>query len=148
MKKLFLLPFALCVFILSSCKKDPVTYKVGQQALGGVVIKTDASGEHGLVAANKDQIAVNSGKNYEKSLEIVNSYNEGGSGWRMPNKDELIQIYNMKSSLGSFESWYYWSSTKVGESIQNYTVNFNNGNCTGNCSVGNYNFCSRAVKDF
>ena len=148
MTKNLLLLFVSGLFILSSCKKDPITYKVGQEALGGVVVKTDASGEHGLVAAKTDQLSVNPGKNYEKSLEVVNAYNEGGAGWRMPTKDELITIYNNKSSLGTFNSWYYWSSTKVDGSIYNYTVNFKDGKCVGNCSVGNYSFCSRAVKDF
>ena len=144
----FLLFFVLGLFTLSSCKKDPKTFKIGDENLGGVVIQTDGSGEHGLVAAKSDQLAVNPGKNYAQSEAVVSNYTEGGSGWRMPSKDELVLIYNNKSKLGSFNSWYYWSSTKVDGGINHFTVNFNNGECKGNCSVGNYSFCSRAVKDF
>ncbi len=144
----FLLFFVLGVFAFSSCKKAAKTYKVGDENLGGVVIQTDASGEHGLVAAKADQLAINPGKNYAQSEEVVNKYGEGGNGWRMPSRDELVLIYNNKSKLGKFNTWFYWSSTKVDGGIYHYTVNFNNGECKGNCSIGNYSFCSRAVKDF
>ena len=57
MKKTTLL-FLSTLFALAACKKGnkTVTYELGQNCLGGIVIKLDASKEHGLVAALSDQV--------------------------------------------------------------------------------------------
>lgn len=43
---------------LSACKKDnkKLTYELGQNCLGGIVIQLDATKQHGLVAALTDQV--------------------------------------------------------------------------------------------
>ena len=34
----------------------------------------------------------------------------GKTGWRLPTKEELSEIYQ---SVNDFEEWYYWSSTEI-----------------------------------
>lgn len=146
MKTIIMLSLAVSALVLSSCNKHRApTYEVGQEAFGGIVIKLDASGEHGVVVAKADQVTISTGNNYSESAAIVNMYSEGGSGWRIPSKEELLAIYSMKASLGTFQPWHYWSSTKNGS--QNFTVHFGTGSSNCYCN-GNSNFCSRAVKDF
>ncbi|MBM3425287.1 MAG: DUF1566 domain-containing protein [Bacteroidetes bacterium] len=146
MKTIIMLSLAVSALVLSSCNKHRTpTYEVGQEAFGGIVIKLDASGEHGVVVAKTDQVTISTGNNYSESAAIVNMYSEGGSGWRIPSKEELLAIYSMKASLGTFQPWHYWSSTKNGS--KNFTVHFGTGSSNCYCN-GNANFCSRAVKDF
>lgn len=132
-----------------SCKKinRPETFVLGQEAFGGVVIQIDANGTHGLVASKTDQVISTAGNNYQESLPIVSAYSEGGTGWRIPTKDELDVLYSMKSELGGLRNWYYWSSTKNGSypwakqcgTNSNYPSNFK-------CPSNSFNV--RAVKDF
>ena len=35
-----------------------------------------------------------------------------GSGWRLPNKDELNTLYQNKDKIGGFADVFYWSSTE------------------------------------
>ena len=141
-----MLSLAIALTLLFSCAKHrQPTYEVGQEAFGGIVLKLDASGEHGVVVAKEDQVTISTGNNFSESSAIVTAYAEGGKGWRLPTKDELLAIYSMKASLGSFQPWHYWSSTKNGS--QNFTVHFGTGASNCYCN-GNSNFCSRAVKDF
>ena len=103
MKTNIMLCLAVSAAVLLSCNKHrQPTYEVGQEAFGGVVIKLDASGEHGVVVAKEDQVTISTGNNYSESVSIVSSYDEGGAGWRLPSKDELLAIYSMKASLGTF----------------------------------------------
>ena len=146
MKTNIMLSLAVAATLLFSCAKHrQPTYEVGQEAFGGIVLKLDASGEHGVVVAKEDQVTISTGNNFSESSAIVTAYAEGGKGWRLPTKDELLAIYSMKASLGSFQPWHYWSSTKNGS--QNFTVHFGTGASNCYCN-GNSNFCSRAVKDF
>ena len=141
-----MLSLAVAATLLFSCAKHrQPTYEVGQEAFGGIVLKLDASGEHGVVVAKEDQVTISTGNNFSESSAIVTAYAEGGKGWRLPTKDELLAIYSMKASLGTFQPWHYWSSTKNGS--QNFTVHFGTGASNCYCN-GNSNFCSRAVKDF
>lgn len=137
---------AILFLALTSCSKhrNP-TYEIGQEAFGGIVIKIDATKQHGLVVAKENQVSSNSGNNYNESSVIVSNYASGGTGWRLPSKDELLELYAMKSSIGGFTAVRYWSSTPGGAG--RYTVHFNTGVCQGLC-VNNSSFCSRAVKDF
>ena len=79
-----------------------------------------------------------------------NSTKEGKSDWRLPSKDELVTMYNNKSSLQNtagftaFVSSYYWSST-VYSSGAHWIVLFYNGTTT-NCG-GTYSRYVRCVRD-
>lgn len=147
MKPIFLAGIALTISLLCACKKQvqPTTYEIGQEAFGGIVVKTDATKEHGLVVAKENQVAYGSGNIYSESVTIVENYAAGGTGWRIPTKDELLALYSMKSSIGGFTAVRYWSSTPGG--VGRYTVHFGSGVCEGLCMF-NSSFCSRAVKDF
>ena len=51
---------------------------------------------------------------------------EGLSGWKMPTRDELVQMYADRNSIGGFNTsfGYYWSATSCNGG--HYTVNFGN----------------------
>ena len=52
MKTNIMLSLAVAATLLFSCAKHrQPTYEVGQEAFGGIVLKLDASGEHGVVDA-------------------------------------------------------------------------------------------------
>ncbi len=46
--------------------------------------------------------------------------------WRLPTKDELLQMYEDRNSIGGFGTSYYWSSTSL-SSDQHYEVDFYRG---------------------
>ena len=49
-----------------------------------------------------------------------------GSGWRLPNEDELNTLYQNKDKIGGFANNLYWSSTGV-VSYYAWFQNFNDG---------------------
>ncbi|KKB49377.1 BACON domain-containing protein [Parabacteroides gordonii] len=75
---------------------------------------------------------------------------EGKSDWYLPSKDQLLTMYNNKSSLQNtagftpFVSDYYWSST-VSSSGYHWVVAFGNGSTTNNYDTSN-NYV-RCVRD-
>ena len=79
-----------------------------------------------------------------------NSTKEGKSDWRLPSKDELVTMYNNKSSLQNtagftaFVSYYYWSST-VDSSGNRWIVYFGSGGIGYNVDTGSWYV--RCVRD-
>ncbi|MCX6192371.1 MAG: hypothetical protein NT109_08830 [Flavobacteriia bacterium] len=133
----------------ASCNKAnrPISYSVGEEAYGGIVIKVSDGGLHGLVVAKVDQVLSTDYLDYDESLELIATYSEGGTAWRLPNKEELELIYTKKASLGTFRNWYYWSSTKNGNFP--WACQFGvNAAYPSNFKCPNNGFNSRAVKDF
>lgn len=51
---------------------------------------------------------------------------ELGAGWRLPTKDELLEIYKNKDKLGSFASDVYWNSYEK-DAFNAGVVQFSNG---------------------
>lgn len=51
----------------------------------------------------------------------------GYSDWRLPTKDELLQMYADRESIGGFNTGYWWSGTSA-SSDRHYSVYFYNGN--------------------
>lgn len=49
------------------------------------------------------------------------------SDWRLPTKDELIQMYMERISIGGFSTQSYWSSTNGEQDDYHYWVSFYNG---------------------
>ena len=76
---------------------------------------------------------------------------EGKSDWYLPSKDQLLTMYNNKSSLQNtagftpFVSGWYWSST-VYSSGTHWVVYFDNGS-TGSSNGGTSNYYVRCVRD-
>ena len=48
-----------------------------------------------------------------KQIEWLNSIKYKGYGnWRLPDKEELSELYEQRSIIGGFSSSYYWSRTE------------------------------------
>ncbi len=112
-KKLFIYPIAITLIFLS-CNKEvdspgansEVTYELGQEHAGGIIIELDATNEHGLVVAKVDQVVYVEKLNWSNSQAQLEAYENGGSGWCLPTQAELELIYNNRSafSLTGFEN--------------------------------------------
>lgn len=144
--------FVCSLFFLFSCKKNnqTPTYELGQNCLGGIVIKLDAAKEHGVVAATSDQVTYAEHLNWSQSKAACEAYSEGGTGWRLPTQEELELMYTQKSTIGGFQSRDYWSST-LGGNNNAWSKYFGQpgGITTSNWKqLSNCTLCSRAVKDF
>lgn len=112
---------------------------IGGHYGGGIIFWVDLSGEHGLVAATKDQSA---GSNWDDAFIICSKYRgEGGDDdyylpsmkvlskyqdWYLPLKEELNLLYQQKSVVGGFEDYSYWSSTEYGSDYA-WNQDFGNG---------------------
>lgn len=81
--------------------------------------------------------------NWERAMNFASSRSLGDdSGWRLPNKDELLGLYRSScKSMMQVESSCYWSSTtkKFSDPIA-WRVDFSNGNMdrhdkSGSCYV-------------
>ena len=87
-------------------------------------------------------VSWNEANSYCNGLSIY-----GLSGWRLPTKDELLQMYAERTSIGGFDCSYlgtpYWSSTLAPDNYHYYYVFFSDGDIwyyhgTYNC---NYTDC-------
>ncbi len=103
--------------------KTPPKFTLGQQHQGGIIIFINASGEHGLVTALKEE-----GKsNWAAAQRRCASYKVAGfTDWRLPTRDELGVIYDNRKHLGTYTKGIYWSGTEDGKDIA-WGVNFING---------------------
>jgi len=88
------------------------TLVIGDKYGGGKVAFLDATGQHGLIAAEadlpgEDKYSWDAAKKACKELR-ENGYND----WYLPSKKELNQLYLNRSAVGGFASGVYWSSTE------------------------------------
>ena len=70
---------------------------------------------------------------WSSANSYCNNYSiDGITGWKLPTKDELVQMYSMRNSIGGFNMTYgiyysnYWSSTEY-NLYNHYGVSFYNG---------------------
>jgi hypothetical protein len=88
-----------------------------------------------------------------KSTEIVSNWDDarlycfalnidGKTGWRLPTKEELNEIYESKND---FVGLYYWSSTEINNYLA-WSQSFSNGD-QGNSSKYYGSVYVRAIRD-
>ena len=80
--------------------------------------------------------------------EAKRACNELGSGWRLPTKQELLEIYEKlhEKGQGNFKAATYWSSSEIGANDA-WTFTFTNGGANGDYGKA-YAFYVRAVRAF
>ena len=60
----------------------------------------------------------------------------GYTDWRLPNKEELMTLYNNRDAIGGFTNVYYWSSST--SSYGHYLISFADGYINNNYSFTGY----------
>ncbi len=104
-------PVQLAVRQQSAASK---TLTIGDRYGGGKVAFLDATGEHGLIAAEAD-LPGEDKYNWNAAKKACSDLRENGySDWYLPSKEELNQLYLNRSAVGGFGSGVYWSSTEGG----------------------------------
>jgi hypothetical protein len=142
--------FILCVcsisIILGQNSDTAITIKIGDEYQGGIVFYVDDSGQHGLIAAPKDQTTdkIKWGRNGETGAL---SPTDGQS-----NTEKIVSYYKLKGkgleksaahlcddlSLGGYTDWYL---PAINELVQLHKENL----IVGNFLVGDY--CSSTEQD-
>ncbi|TVR77317.1 MAG: hypothetical protein EA412_11350 [Chitinophagaceae bacterium] len=145
-----LLVIILITFTITSCNKNRV--EVGDEHLGGIVIVVDDKGKNGVIAAKKDQMERSGVDDWRKAKDFCAAYDLGGPGWRLPTKEELIIMKDMRNIIGGFKNEVYWSGTLNEDGTRAFTQNFKPNQ--GFFIVSDWKnintcfYCARAVKDF
>ena len=102
-------------------------YKLGQAYGGGLIAYIDHSGMHGLIAAEKDLGFLN----HDAAMKKASKYTAGNNhDWRLPAKEELVAIYQMRNQLGVDTHGSYWSSTADKDNLI-WSINMSDGKPVG-----------------
>jgi hypothetical protein len=104
---------------------------------GGIVFYIDGTGAHGLEAIVADEPN-------DMTWDAARTTNFG-SGWRLPTKDELNQLYLQKAVVGGFATNGYWSSTEYNSDYA-WAQDFSSG--YQGCSSKSFTYRVRAVRAF
>jgi len=142
-------PFSATAQPVENAVTPSDSFTIGQHYGGGIIFWIDASGEHGLIAAEFDQgfnwwgdrfylvtgatstavgtgfantrkIIRTQGRRYTYAALLCANYRGGGfADWFLPSKDELFLLYEEKDVVGGFIRGAYWSSS---ESEVDHTV--------------------------
>jgi hypothetical protein len=135
---------------------DTPTYSIGETGpAGGIVFYTTDRGRHGLEAApanspdsvwgcygssiagtstdigtgaaNTAAIVAGCVSGEVTAAEVANAYELNGfADWFLPSKGELNLLYLQKDVVGSFASFYYWSSSESNSFVA-WDQNFGDG---------------------
>jgi hypothetical protein len=114
-------------------KNKPKQLKIGEHYGGGIIFDLDESREHGLISAFKD---LDTMATWYNSFQACKRYNAGGfHDWYLPDKQEIIKLYNKKDIVknfssdcvpGNFGNCSYWSSSEM-NSADAWNLYFTNG---------------------
>jgi hypothetical protein len=86
-------------------------YTLGQPLFGGYIVYLDATGEHGLIAPDYNDVDQN-GFNWFNAVSYCSAYTNGGySDWRMGNLTEMLSIDLNQAFIPNFVPNVYWTST-------------------------------------
>jgi len=133
---------------------------VGDFAHGGVVIKLDKTGEHGVVCDIKDCGGQGKEMNYNYlSGCIVNlPKKKGYKSWRIPRWDELVLIYKHRHLINTtalankgqeFGGQFYWSTKEQYDNITyHYIIMLRGGEMLSKTVHISKEHSLRAVRDF
>jgi hypothetical protein len=130
--------------------EEEIVLALGDVYEGGIIYYLDNTGEHGLLVSPDN---ITEGSNWETAIAACNSYVlEENSDWRMPDIDELEDLYAQKDIVGGFADIAYWSSSVEGSNTTlAYGVYFGGGQYAGQTFVydktGTYQY-SRAIRAF
>lgn len=132
------------ILLVNSCKKEEDTFKIGDNANGGIVFYVDETGKHGLVCSSSDQstgaiwgckgIIMGTTRDFgagnQNTTAIVTNCTTIGiaakicadlelnsyNDWYLPSIEELVYMYiNLKlNGIGDFSDASYWSSSESG----------------------------------
>ena len=122
MKKLSLI---LIASLFISIAQAQTKHTVGEKYGGGIVFYVDSTGQHGLIAAERDL----SGKyTWQKAKEKCQNLRLNGfNDWYLPNKEEMNKLYLNQAVVGGFASGDYWSSSE-NDNKSAWSQSFSNGN--------------------
>jgi len=145
--------------------------QVGTYYEGGIVVYVDGTGQHGLIATQTDQLynywgcigtligasgtALYTGDDNTALIVTCGDSHaahkcdtlqlNGKTDWYLPAIDELTEIYNQRAYLGTFQSYYYWSSTEIDAGTSRALI-FPGG--SQNTLSKNYNGYVRCMRQF
>ena len=159
-----------------NCVLIPVVYAIGDTGpTGGIVFYVTNGGLNGLEAAPADSAdsawgchgtpipgtstAIGTGAANTAAIvagcvsaevtaaEVANDYSLNGfTGWFLPSKDELTQLYLQRAVVGGFASYKYWSSSE-NNSSDAWTKSFDDGSPGGEPKL-RFDIKVRAVRAF
>lgn len=88
---------------------------VGQEYLGGIIVKLNTDGKSGLIVAGQDLPQQMTWADAKKAVDdmVVKGPNYDFTDWRLPTKDELQACNDnlFNQNLGGFLQTAYWTST-------------------------------------
>ncbi|MFN5890617.1 MAG: DUF1566 domain-containing protein [Bacteroidota bacterium] len=88
---------------------------VGQEHLGGIIVKLNTDGKSGLIVAGQDLPQQMTWADAKKAVDdmVVKGPNYDFTDWRLPTKDELQACNDnlFSQNLGGFLQTAYWTST-------------------------------------
>ncbi len=93
----------------------PKPLEIGQEHLGGIIIKLNADGKTGLIAAKQDLDQQYNWADAKTACDnlVVKGPNYDFTDWRLPSLEELQICQNLFfNNLGSFSPTAYWTSSK------------------------------------
>ncbi|MDG1905743.1 MAG: DUF1566 domain-containing protein [Arenicella sp.] len=144
------------IVVIPMCGDDTPTYSIGETGpAGGIVFYTTDRGRHGLEAAAADStssewgcyedfiggtsLAIGTGAANTAAIvagcvsaqntaaEVANAYELNSfADWFLPSRGELNLLYLQKDVVGSFGSFYYWSSSESNSFVA-WDQNFGDG---------------------